>query len=71
LKKNIRSDIIKIILGYLSIVAPETLKKWKMAITLVKQEYKFIEGKQNYRTGSEITYGGKRASMDIEKSKNN
>ena len=42
-----------------------------MAITSVKQEYKFIEGKQNYRTGSEITYGGKRASMDIGKSKNN
>ena len=27
LKKNIRSDIIKTILGYLSIVAPEILKK--------------------------------------------
>ena len=37
LKKNIRSDIIKIILGYLLIVAPETFKKWKMTIISVKQ----------------------------------
>jgi len=36
LKKNVRSNIIKTILGYLLIVAPETLKKWKVAITLVR-----------------------------------
>jgi len=71
LKKNIRSDIIKTILGYLPIAAPETLKKWKMAITSVRQEYEFIEGKQDYRTGLEITYGGKRVPIDIGKSKNN
>jgi len=34
LKKNFRSNII---LGYLSIVALETLKKWKMMITTVGQ----------------------------------
>jgi len=37
LKKNIRNDIIKIILGYLPIVAPTTLKGWKAAITSVRQ----------------------------------
>jgi len=37
LKKNFRSNIIKTILGYLSIVALETLKKWKMMITTVGQ----------------------------------
>ena len=36
LKKNIQQDIIKTILGYLSIVAPEMLKEWKVVITLVK-----------------------------------
>jgi len=36
LKKNVRNDIIKTILEYLSIAAPETLKEWKVAITLVK-----------------------------------
>jgi len=36
LKKNVRSDIIKIILGYLPIIVPETLKEYKIAITSVK-----------------------------------
>jgi len=44
LKKNIQSDIIKIILGYLPIVILETLKEWKVAITSVGQGYKFTEG---------------------------
>ena len=38
LKKNVRSNIIKTILGYLPIVAPETFKKWKVAIISVRQE---------------------------------
>jgi len=44
LKKNVQSDIIKTILEYLPIVAPETLKEWKVAITSVGQGYKFTEG---------------------------
>ena len=44
LKKNIQSDIIKIILGYPPIVILETLKEWKVAITSVGQGYKFTEG---------------------------
>ena len=35
LKKNVQADIIKTILGYLFITAPETLKEWKVEITLV------------------------------------
>jgi len=35
LKKNIRGNIIKTILGYPLIVVLETLKKWKMAIISV------------------------------------
>jgi len=35
LKKNIQYDIIKTILGYPPIVMPETLKEWKVVITLV------------------------------------
>ena len=37
LKKNVQQDIIKMILGYPPIVAPETLKEWKVAITSVGQ----------------------------------
>jgi len=35
LKKNIWQDIIKTILGYMPIAMPESLKEWKVAITLV------------------------------------
>jgi len=44
LKKNIRQDIIKTILGYPSMVMPETLKEWKVAITSVGQGYESTEG---------------------------
>ena len=43
LKKNIQQDIIKTILEYLPITAPESLKKWKVAITSVRQGYEFTE----------------------------
>ena len=35
LKKNVQQNIIKMILGYPPIVAPETLKEWKVTIILV------------------------------------
>jgi len=35
LKKNVRHDIIKMILGYPHIAMPDTLKEWKVAITSV------------------------------------
>ena len=71
LKKNIRSDIIKMILGYPCIAAPETLKEQKMAIISVRQEYKSTESRYDYRTGIGVTYGGRRVPMDIEKSRDN
>jgi len=71
IKKNIRSDIIKTILGYLPIVALETLKEWKITITLVGQGYKSTESRHNYRTRTEIIYGGRETPMKIRKSKDN
>ena len=44
LKKNIRHNIIKTILGYPPIAMPETLKEWKVVITSVGQEYESTEG---------------------------
>ena len=44
LKKNMRQDIIKMILEYPPISAPDILKKWKMVITSVRQGYEFTEG---------------------------
>ena len=43
LKKNIRTNIIKMILEYLPIAVPETLKKWKVVITSAEQGYEFTE----------------------------
>jgi len=45
-------------LGYLPIIVPESLKEWKVVITSVKQEYKSIEGQQDYKTGTGMIYGG-------------
>ena len=71
LKKNVQADIIKIILGYLPILASETLKEWKVAITSVRQGYKSTEGWYNYRTSTGIAYRGQGMPMDICKTKDN
>ena len=71
LKKNIRDDIIKTILGYLPIIAPESLKEWKVAITLVEQGYESTKDRQDYKTESGIIYRGRGVSVDFGKSRNN
>jgi len=48
LKKNVQANIIKIILGYLLIAAPESLKEWKVTITLVRQGYESTKEHYNY-----------------------
>ena len=71
LKKNVQSDIIKTILDYPFIAAPETLKEWKVVITLVGQGYESTEGQHDYKTSTETTYGGHSQPMDIRKSNDN
>jgi len=71
LKKNVRHDIIKTILGYLPIAMPETLKEWKVAITSVGQGYESTEGRHDYKTGMGTTYSGRGQPMDIGKSNDN
>jgi len=71
LKKNVRSDIIKTILEYLSIVVPEILKEWKIAIISVGQEYESMESRHDFKTGSEITYREREVLINIGKFKNN
>jgi len=58
LKKNVRHDIIKTILGYPSITMPEILKEWKVAIISVGQGYKSMEGRYDYKTSTGTIYGG-------------
>ena len=71
LKKYIRTDIIKIILGYLPIAALEILKERKVAIISVEQEYEFTEERQDYRTETGINYRGREVSIDVKKAKDN
>ena len=71
LKKNVRQDIIKTILGYPPIAMPESLKKWKVAITSVGQGYESTEGCHDYKTGIGITYRERGQPMDIGKSNDN
>jgi len=42
-----------------------------VAIISVGQEYKSMESRQDYRTGTGITYGERGISMNIEKAKDN
>jgi len=58
LKKNVRHDIIKMILGYPPIAMPKTLKEWKVAIISVGQGYKSTEGRHDYKTSARTIYGG-------------
>ena len=71
LKKNVRQDIIKTILGYPPIAMPETLKEWKVAIISVEQGYESTEGRHDYKTSTRTTYGGRGQPMDIGKSNDN
>ena len=57
LKKNVQANIIKTILGYPPKIASNTLKKWKVAITLVGQGYEFTESQYDYKTGIGMTFG--------------
>jgi len=50
---------------------PESLKKWKVVITSVRQGYKSTEGRHNYKTGIGVTYGRQGQPMDIGRSNNN
>ena len=47
------------ILGYPPITMPETLKEWKVAITSVRQGYKSMEERHDYKTSTRTTYRGR------------
>ena len=71
LKKNVQHNIIKMILGYLPIAMPNTLKEWKVVITSVRQGFESTEKQNNYKTSTGTTYRGRGQPMDIRKSNKN
>jgi len=58
LKKNVRHNIIKTILGYPPITMPKIFKEWKVAITSVGQGYESTERRHDYKTSTRTIYGG-------------
>ena len=71
LKKNVRADIIKTILGYSPMAALEMLKEQKVAITLVGQAYKSMESRNDYKTNTGTMFRGQGMPMNIEKMQDN
>ena len=67
LKKNVRQDIIKMILEYPSMVMPETLKEWNVAITSIEQGYESTEGCHDYKTNTGTTYSGREQPLETSK----
>jgi hypothetical protein len=56
LKKNIRQDIIKTILGYPPAAIPDNITEWLEAIKSVGMGYEANEMRKDIRTESSITY---------------
>jgi len=71
LKKNVNREIIRAIMAYSPTQAPKSLKQWKVAITVVGQGYEWTNICYDYRTDSEITYGGMGKPMEIGQQQNN
>jgi len=59
------------ILSYLPIAVPETLKEWKIVIISVGQGYESAKGQQDYKTSTGMTYRRQGQPMDIRKSNDN
>ena len=59
------------VLKYPPIAILKTLKEWKITITSVEQGHKFTESKHDYRTKTNIIYGGKGVPIDIGKFRDN
>jgi len=71
LKKNVNKEIIRAIITYSPTQAPKSLEQWKVAITVVRQGYKWTNICYDYRTGSGITYGGMGKPIEIGRQQNN
>jgi len=69
LKKHVRNDIIKAIMGYPPENFATTYGEWKKAIKSVGMGYESTEIRKenmmNQKTGTGITYGGRGQPMDI------
>jgi len=51
--------------------ASKMLREWKITITLIRQGYEFTKSWQDYKIGTDMTYGGRSTPLNIGKAREN
>jgi hypothetical protein len=69
LKRHVKSDIIKIIMGYPPVAIPSDLKEWISAIQSVGKGQKATQICHDLLTPTGVTYGGSGQPMEIGRKK--
>jgi hypothetical protein len=69
LKRHVKNDIVKIIMGYPPISIPVTLKEWIEAIQSVGKGQESTQVRQDLLTPTGITYGGTGQPMELGRKK--
>jgi len=69
LKRHVKSDIIKIIMGYPPVAIPSDLKEWVTAIQSVGKRQEATQTRHDLLTPTGVTYGGSGQPMEIGRKK--
>jgi hypothetical protein len=69
LKRHVKSDIIKIIMGYPPVAIPSDLKEWFTAIQSVRKGQEATQIGHDLLTPTRVTYRGSRQPMEIGRKK--
>jgi hypothetical protein len=69
LKRHVKHDIIKIIMGYPPVAIPDTLKEWIEAIQSVGKGQESTQIRQDLLTPTGVTYGGTGQPMELGRKK--
>jgi hypothetical protein len=69
LKRHVKSDIIKVIMGYPPVAIPSDLKEWISAIQYVGKGQEATQIRHDLLTPTGVTYGGSGQPMEIGRKK--
>jgi hypothetical protein len=69
LKRHVKHDIIKVIMGYPPVAIPTTLKEWIEAIQSVGKGQESTQIRQDLLTPTGVTYGGTGQPMELGRKK--
>jgi hypothetical protein len=68
-KRHVKSDIIKIIMGYPPVTIPSDLNNWITAIQSVRKGQESTQTRRDLLTPTRVTYGGSGQPMEIGRKK--